>query len=361
MMELSLFPLDTLTDFMMRMGVFLGGLAALIFVHELGHFLAARKLGVTVEKFALGFGPRLFGFTRGGTEYLIAAIPLGGYVKMKGEDPGEELADPQGSFSHAKVQHRLIIAFAGPLFNLLFAIAIYIGVYMSGVPALDTTVGSVRDPSPAEAAGLKTGDRIVEVEGQAIQFWDQLLQIVHNAPGKKMEFLIERNNKLLPFAITPVSESVTNLFGEKEKVGLIGITPLVNNITYVEEGSAAERAGLKVGDTLMAIDGTPIIGWADLKTTAVDKPGQQLTFMVFREGQAINLELTPESKVVKDNQGRDIEIGLLGLGMSGNMVLETYGPIRSIGRAFEETGRLTYLIAVSIKKLIFGSLPSETI
>ena len=160
--------MEALLDFGMRLFVFLMGLAALIFVHELGHFLFARRFGVVVEKFALGFGPKLIGFTKGGTEYLIAAIPLGGYVKMKGEDPTEELEDRSGSFMEARVHHRMAIAFAGPLFNFLFAVAIFIGVYMAGVPSLDTTVGAVHEDMPAMAAGLQTGDRIVELHGEKV-------------------------------------------------------------------------------------------------------------------------------------------------------------------------------------------------
>jgi len=361
MTELPLIPLASMLDFTMRMGVFLAGLAALIFVHELGHFLVARRYGVIVEKFSLGFGPKIAGFHRGGTEYLIAAIPLGGYVKMKGEDPGEELTDTAGSFSHAKVQHRLAIAFAGPLFNILFAVAIYVGVYLTGVPALDTTVGSVRDHSPAMAAGLQTGDRIVEVNGAKITFWDELLKIVHTAPGKKIEFLVERDNKLLTFSITPIAEEVTNLLGDKEKVGLIGITPLIHTISYVEEGSAADRAGLRVGDRLLSVDGTPIRGWQDLKEAAVDKPGEELTFTVLRENLPLDLKLTPQSKVVQDEQGANVEIGLLGIGLSGNMKMESYGLLGALGRSLEETWRLTYLIVVSIKKMIFGALPSDSI
>ena len=163
MFELSIFSLDTVLNFGIKMLAFLAGLAALIFVHELGHFLVARKVGVVVEKFSLGFGPKIFSFTQGGTEYLLCWIPLGGYVKMKGEEGGEESTDEKGSFSAAPVMHRLAIAFAGPLFNILFAIAIYYCVYLVGVPALSPIVGTVKEESPALAAGLQTGDRILAI------------------------------------------------------------------------------------------------------------------------------------------------------------------------------------------------------
>ncbi len=362
MFDVTVLSLSSFLEFGTKMAVFLAGLAALIFVHELGHFLIARKCGVVVEKFSLGFGPKLFGFKSEGTEYLIAAIPLGGYVKMKGEDPGETLQDTRGSFSAAPVHQRLAIAFGGPLFNILFAVAIYIVVYMVGVPTLGTTIGTVRDQSPAKEAGLKTGDRIIELNGREIRFWDELLNIVHKAPGKNLDVLIERDiNTLIEVSVTPRSEEITNLFGEKEKVGLIGVTPLLRRVSYIREDSPAEKAGLQLGDDIQTVDGREIRGWPDLKVAAIDKPGQELNFHILRNGEELDLKLTPESKIVQDTQGKDTEIGVLGLGLSGDMELEQYPFMGSISRAFQETWRLTYLIGVSIKKLIFGSIPSDSI
>ncbi|MCH7650511.1 MAG: RIP metalloprotease RseP [Nitrospinae bacterium] len=362
MFDIAAISLDSILTFGFKMVVFLTGLAALIFVHELGHFLIARRCGVVVEKFSLGFGPKIAGFHSKGTEFVIAAIPLGGYVKMKGEDPGEELQDTQGSFSAAPVQHRLAIAFGGPLFNILFALAIYVVVYMVGVPTLGTTIGTVRDNSPAQAAGLQSGDRILEVNGREILFWDQLLDIVHKAPGQPMEFVIEKDiHTLQTVTITPKMDEATNLFGEKEQVGLIGVTPLLRNISYVEEGSAADLAGLQVGDDILSIDGMEMRGWQDLKPAAIDKPGQELIFHILRNGYEQDLKLTPAPKTITNSEGKEIQIGLLGIQIRGDMVLEQYSPPGAVQRAFQETWRLTYLIAVSIKKLIFGSISADNI
>jgi len=361
MFELSLISPEALFQFGSKMLAFLGGLAALIFVHELGHFLVARKCGVVVEKFSLGFGPKIFGYKSGGTEYLLSAIPLGGYVKMKGEDYETDSLKLEGSFAGASVQRRLAIAFAGPLFNILFAIAIYWVVYLSGVQTLGLVTGTIRPESPALTAGLQMGDKIVKIDGNPVKFWDQLQKIVHASPGKSLDFQVERGASLLNFAITPISEETTDLFGDKKTVGLIGITPLVRNITYVKEGSAADKAGLKAGDQLLAVDGKPIFGWADLKPAAVDQPGKQLNFRVLREGQEIIVSVTPEPKEVEDAQGKKVKIGVIGIGMSGEMVEESYGVFGAIGRSLQETGRLIYLISVSIKKMVMGSIPSDSI
>jgi len=362
MFELSIFSLDTILSFGIKMLAFLAGLAALIFVHELGHFLAARKVGVVVEKFALGFGPKIVGFTRGGTEYLLAWIPLGGYVKMKGEEVGEEAADEQGSFAAAPVQHRLAIAFAGPLFNILFAIAIYYCVYLVGVPALAPVVGTVKDESPALVAGLQTGDRILAIGDKKILYWEQLQKIVHDSPGRSLDFQVERNSgNTAQLSITPISQEISDLFGDKENVGLIGITPLVRNIVYVKEGTPADLAGIQEGDILASVDNTVIYGWGDLKTAAIDKPGQELTFRLLRNGMEIVTTLTPEATVVKDLEGKSTEIGLLGIGMAGEMTQEQHGVFGALKRALDETGRLIYLIAVSIKKMVMGSIPADSI
>lgn len=362
MQELILQSLGSIFSFGNNLLIFLAALAVLIFVHELGHFLMARRCGVVVEKFSLGFGPKIWSFTSGGTEFILASIPLGGYVKMKGEDPGEKAPDLEGSFSAAPVKSRLAIAFAGPIANILFAIVIYIVFYMIGTQTMGTSIGVVRDESPALAAGLKTGDRIVEVDGQKIRFWNELLKIVHAAPGKKMNFLVERDEKtLINFSITPVSDEITDLFGRKKQVGLIGVTPLVQNINFIQEDSAAEKAGIKVGDKLLSVDGTSIRGWTDLKAAAIDKPGQELAFKINRDGVEQIIMLTPKPKTIKDKDGKNIEIGVIGVGMGGHMIPEQYGPFGAVIRGFTETGRMTYFIMVSIKEMIFGSVPADSI
>ena len=200
-------------------------LGALIFVHEFGHFIVAKKLGVGVEKFSLGFGPKILGKQIGDTEYLLSAIPLGGYVKLTGEDAEEECEDKEHSFTEALVWRRLAIVSAGPIFNILFAVLIFTIVYMVGVPLLSSGVGKIRDDSPALKAGLLPGDKITAIDGQAIKLWDQLREVVHNSPDKELIFTISRNQKEFDMVIIPESRKTKNLFGEEIHVGLIGIEP----------------------------------------------------------------------------------------------------------------------------------------
>ena len=361
MFELSTLSLGAVAAFGGKMLAFLIGLAALIFVHELGHFLAARRCGVVVEKFSIGFGKKIFGTTRGETEYIVAAIPLGGYVKMKGEELDEE-TNEEGSFSAAPPSHRLLIAFAGPLFNILFALAIYIFVYMVGVEALSPIIGTVKESSPAQVAGLQTGDQVIAVEGKSIRLWDELQNKVYHSPGKELDFQVERQSgQIVNIKITPIAEEIKDPFGDSRQVGLIGITPLVNTITYIKKGSAAEKAGLQLNDRVMAVGNTPIFGWTDLRPAAVDEPGVPLVFKIRRNGTETLVPLTTTPKIVKDAKGKELKVGEIGIGMSGKMVLEQYGLLGSIVRSIKETWKMTSLIAISVQKMIFGSIPADQI
>jgi regulator of sigma E protease len=200
-------------------------LSIMIFVHELGHYLAARKAGVGVEKFSLGFGPRVWGVRRGETEYLLSAIPFGGYVKMVGDNPEEEVKDSEKSFLLKSVWARMGIVIAGPASNILSAVVIVYAVYIFGVPAMLAIVGSTTEDFPAAAAGLLEGDAIVAIDGGELSTWDELTNIVHNSAGVERIFSIRRGDELLDFTITPRPSTSENIFGEEVAIGLIGITP----------------------------------------------------------------------------------------------------------------------------------------
>src|SRR3990172_1928062 len=206
-------------------------LGVLIFVHELGHFLVAKRAGVSVLKFSLGFGPKIAGFTRGGTEYLLSAIPLGGYVKMLGEDPKEEVADRERSFSANHVGWPSLIILAGPGSNFLFAVAIFWVVFMVGVPTLATKVGDVMEGFPAQEAGLLRGDRIVAIDGRPIEKWEELATQIHKSPGRTVRLTVERSGSAFDLTMTPKATRQKNLFGEEQEIGLLGIAPAEEFLT----------------------------------------------------------------------------------------------------------------------------------
>ncbi len=201
-------------------------LGVLIFFHELGHFIVARLFGVGVEKFSLGFGPRLFGKKVGITEYRVSAIPLGGYVKMVGEEPDAEIEPDQKdiSFTHKPVLQRLLIVAAGPFFNVLLAAVILFVVFMhSGAYYMEPVVGDVQDGSPAEMAGLQAGDRILAINGSGLESWEEMAGMISASKGADIDLEISREGEPLSIHITPRLQSDQNLFGEDTQRYMIGI------------------------------------------------------------------------------------------------------------------------------------------
>ena len=221
-------------DLLLKIGSIALLLGGLIFVHELGHFLAAKALGVKVLRFSIGFGPRLLGFTKGETEYRIAALPLGGYVKMAGDDPSEEVAaaDRGRGFLEQPPARRFLIAVAGPAMNLVFPALIYlvIGLAQNGKLVPGPRVGSMAPGSPAEVAGLEPGDRILSVAApggaaRPVRWFADLRELVAPHPGEPLVFEVERDGKRLPpVTITPARERESNPI-ETTYRGIIGVTP----------------------------------------------------------------------------------------------------------------------------------------
>jgi len=208
-------------------------LGILIFVHEFGHFLFAKLMGVKVLKFSLGFGPKLFGKKFGETEYLISSVPLGGYVKMSGEEPGEELPEEEKArtFRAQPLRKRFLIVVAGPLFNIFFASLLFALIFMGGIPVLYPDVGEVMEGMPAEKAGFQKGDRVLKIEGAEIGRWDEMTEFIHKNPGKPLEFTIRRNEGVVSLKAVPEARKVKDIFGEEREIGLIGIQPLGSQFT----------------------------------------------------------------------------------------------------------------------------------
>ncbi|MBW2107784.1 MAG: RIP metalloprotease RseP [Deltaproteobacteria bacterium] len=202
-------------------------LGVLIFVHEFGHFLVAKLLGVGVEKFSLGFGPRIVGKKIGMTDYRISALPLGGYVKMVGETPDSEI-DPALiplSFSHKTVFRRALIVLAGPAFNFFLAVLIFYGFFqISGLPIMKPEVGAVQQDMPAQAAGIQPGDTIVSVDGVRVDRWEEMAALITQRGSHPLVFEVSREGEILSLRITPKQVASQNLFGEPEDKYVIGIT-----------------------------------------------------------------------------------------------------------------------------------------
>jgi regulator of sigma E protease len=208
-------------------------LGLLIFVHELGHFIFAKFFGVGVEKFSLGFGPKIIGKKLGDTEYLISAFPLGGYVKMIGESPDAEISqeDINRSFMGKHPLKRIVIVAAGPVFNLLFAAFLFIVVYMIGVPTATTRIGEVVPGKPAAVAGLQPKDLVRSVNGKPVARWDEFAGMIAGSKGEPLEISVQRGDSLITYRIVPETKEGKNLFGEKIFYPVIGVQAAAEMVT----------------------------------------------------------------------------------------------------------------------------------
>jgi regulator of sigma E protease len=259
------------------------GFGIMVFVHELGHFLAAKRLGIQVEAFSLGWGPRLVGFTHKGTDYRLSIIPFGGYCKMKGEltlsvgRQEEPSSRPElGSFLAAAPWKRIVVAASGPLANMLFAVLVLTAIWWIGfriysddnriVLATDYTLDSFPAPPPATRAGLRTGDRVLDIDGVAVRNFQDLLETVASSPATTLRFRVEREGRHL---VVPVQTELDRASGS----GRIGVyswrDPLIDR---VETGSAAAVAGLAPGDRLLAAEGVALHQIIDLFQLLSGKP-----------------------------------------------------------------------------------------
>ncbi len=250
---------------------FLVILSVVVFVHEFGHYWVARRTGVKVEIFSIGFGPELFGFNdRHGTRWKISLVPLGGFVKMLGDaDATSATADPAtaaapGSFPSRTIGQRIAIVAAGPMANFVFAIlALALLFVVSGRPFTPAVVGQVEPDTPAAAAGLLPGDKITAVDGRAIASFEDLQAVVSASAEQKLDLTIERDGKALPVSITPALRQMTDRFGNVHRIGLIGVTRAgvefrrSNPLMAVVE--ATSETGRMIGGTLYAV-GQMIIG-----------------------------------------------------------------------------------------------------
>jgi regulator of sigma E protease len=202
-------------------------LGVLIFVHELGHFIAAKLMGVRVVTFSLGFGPRIIGRKIGDTDYRISALPLGGYVRMTGDDPSQTPTEEERpySFLAQKNWRKIVIVGAGPFFNLFFAVAVLWLVFMAGVPVVDPVLGELKRGFPAEAAGLKPGDRILSIDNVPVNEWESMAKIISGSEGRSLEFRVQRDSNEITIHVTPIYEEGLSDILTPQKKYMIGITP----------------------------------------------------------------------------------------------------------------------------------------
>ena len=277
---------------------FLFVLGVLIFVHELGHFLAARRVGVRVLTFSLGFGPKILKFQRGDTEYCVSAIPLGGYVKMAGENPEDGRTGATDEFLSKTKWQRFQVLIMGPVMNIVLAVVVMAVVLYQGAPRpvferQPVVVGTFAEGSAAAKAGLKLGDQIVTVDGDPVANWEEYSNAIVPKAKREVNIGYVRDGRPGYATVVPAGYS-------KYELGDLGIQPLVHpQIVAVLKGQPAEEAGLKIGDVVLAVDGTTDASYEQLIAAIRSRTDQPLKLTVKRGETRQDLTVTP--RTVGDN------------------------------------------------------------
>jgi regulator of sigma E protease len=271
---------------------FLFVLGVLIFVHELGHFLAARFHGVRVITFSLGFGPKLLKVTRGRTEYCISAVPLGGYVKMAGENPDDPRAGQPDEFLSKSKWQRFQILVAGPVMNIITAVVILTVVLAQGgtIPIYQdepAIIGTVLPDSPAARAGLEPGDQIIKVENDDIETWEDLDLAIGTRPEREVTVAVRRDGMERVLNVRTIAQG-------RYEIGEIGVGPNMHPTIAKTEAGPGQRAGLKAGDVVTAVDGIPVASKVRLTEMISKSPEREIVLSVTRGTEELTIRATPE-------------------------------------------------------------------
>ncbi len=316
----------------------------LVFVHEFGHFFMAKLVGVRVEVFSFGYGKRLFGVKKGETDYRVSLLPLGGYVKMLGEGMFEKDRPLAPDDLMAKTRgQRLLIMAMGSIMNIVLAIVIVAfmnGVGTSSPEYLDARpiIGWIEAGSPAEKAGLRIDDEIVRIAGREVKTWTDVQMAVGSKPDRLIRFDIRRDGETMPVDLR--TESVT-----RYDMGYAGFqAKILTQIQMVLPNSPAEKAGLKAGDVIRTIDGTPVYFYQFLETIQ-KSAGKELLFTIDRGGQVLSLPVTPR---------KEGDVGKIGISQAAKSVIKKYGFFAAIGHSFQENLKNVFLVIRFIKDLFTG-------
>ena len=344
-------------------------LGVLIVVHELGHFFMARLAGVGVERFSIGFGPVLWRFRGKETEYCVSAIPMGGYVKMMGDDENPleggkgATIDPRKAFNGKPLGARFLIVFAGPAMNFILAVIIAALMFMLvGRPVAPAQVGRVTEGGPAAQAGLQTGDRILSIDGAAVPYWEDVTRVVQAAGPRALKVVVKGASGERTVDVTPAQAKRRDLFGDEHSVWEIGATPYIPaTIGDTVAGDPADQAGLKAGDTVTGLEGQPVMSWDDLADKIHQRAGQPTRLEVKRGAETLTITVTPKTGKIPGPDGKEIEAGLVGIRPGGTSLMVRSNPLTATWEGVVWAGDVTAKTAIGLYKWASRQIPSNSI
>ena len=355
-----------MSNFLYYLAAFALILGVLIVVHEYGHYLVARWVGVKVLRFSVGFGRALWSkrIGRDGTEWALGMFPLGGYVKMLDEREGDVAPEElHRSFNRQSVRRRMAIVAAGPAANLLLAIVVYWGLFWHGTEELKPILGAPAAASPAAASGMQSGERVITVGGELVQTWQDMHWVLIRQAVDQDLIELEVINPRNEITIRRLDVSSARAGGwEGDSLARLGISfyrPKVPPVLgKISPDSAAAAAGLQAGDEILVIDDKPVTAWPDVVQNVRNSPGKTLDFEVLRQGERLVIEITP---LPVEEGGQKIgRIGAsvrdTGAARSEMMITVRYGVIPALGKAIYETWDKSVFSLVMIGKMITGEV-----
>jgi regulator of sigma E protease len=333
-----------------------------ILVHELGHFLTAKALGIRVEAFSIGFGPEIVSWKRGETEYRIGwLLFLGGYVKLGGEDPDKVDAKDKKAFLNQHPAKKILAVSAGVVQNLIFSFVLVWIVFIAGTEVQKPVIGYVAENYPAALAGMKPGDEITAVNGREISYWRELNSLIEKEGANEMTFGLRRGGKDLTVKVTPRIEEKTDILKDKKMKPVVGIQslPYLNEIEALEKGYPAYDSGLKPGDIITAVNGKKTAYW-DGVSDGIEKSSGEAVFEVLRNGQKLEYRVaTVEKEYFNSASGKKEKIRVAGIRPRSNSVVERYGPIAAVPKAIEQVNEFIALTVKSVYKMIMRKIEPD--
>jgi len=342
---------------------FLLVLGPLVLIHELGHYLVGRLFGVKADAFSIGFGKELAGWTdKRGTRWKLSALPLGGYVQFAGDmnpssapsarNDGLTPQERAQTFHAKPLWQRALIVLAGPMTNLLLCVAIFAAFYgLYGRVVADAEVSGFSQNSPAQKAGLRLGDRIVAIDSEKIDSATEISDHTAYFPGKTISVAVAREGRTLVVPVTLASLELSDKFGNKARVGNLGVELMPALVGGFYGDSPAEKAGIQLGDRIVAVNGVAVAGFGDIPRLIRPNAGQTVQVTVRRGGQALTIPVAITAGTITDEQGKVEKVGQIGV-RAGR--LEQVGPLRAVGLGVDQSFKVMGTMVTGIVQIFTG-------